>query len=205
MNIYQMIFITGPDAKNFLQGQLTCDVNALIPEKMQFTACCNLQGRIESLFFIVLLENNAGYALLLPDTECDYTLKHFKKYALFSKIAFEKKEQSYIEESETWHREQILKKMPILYPQTRGHFLPHRIGLQHIEGAISFNKGCYLGQEIIARMHFKATIKDAVYLEESDIAYRPGDTVENMGEIIDIAPKQETAGYYVLASHRQEA
>lgn len=40
-----------------------------------------------------------------------------------------------------------------LTPSTSESFLPQVLGLEH-HGGISYNKGCYLGQEVIARVHF---------------------------------------------------
>src|SRR5690606_9495251 len=47
-----------------------------------------------------------------------------------------------------WHRLRLLNKQIEIYPQSSGLFLPHRLGLHETE-CISFNKGCYKGQEII--------------------------------------------------------
>ena len=37
-------------------------------------------------------------------------------------------------------------------------FLPQQLGL-HSAGAVDFNKGCYLGQEIVARVQFRGSVK----------------------------------------------
>jgi hypothetical protein len=58
----------------------------------------------------------------------------------------------------TWHTLRLAHQQINIYPESRGLFLPHRLDL-HQTKYISFNKGCYKGQEIIARMHYKATIK----------------------------------------------
>lgn len=42
-----------------------------------------------------------------------------------------------------------------VYPETSELLIPHRLGYQHI-GAIDFDKGCYTGQEVIARTQFKS-------------------------------------------------
>src|SRR5690606_32308742 len=47
-----------------------------------------------------------------------------------------------------WHVLQLQQGFFEIYPDTRGLFLPHRLGLHH-SGHISFDKGCYKGQEII--------------------------------------------------------
>jgi tRNA-modifying protein YgfZ len=40
-------------------------------------------------------------------------------------------------------------------------------------GALSFDKGCYPGQEIIARMHFRGKLKQRLYLAHTDIDEMP--------------------------------
>ena len=40
----------------------------------------------------------------------------------------------------------------------RGQFLPQELNYEQIDG-VSFNKGCYKGQEVVARLHFKGQVK----------------------------------------------
>ena len=61
-------------------------------------------------------------------------------------------------------------------------------------GHISFTKGCYTGQEIVARMHYRGKAKKRLYLLEISAESSPEKnmlirTVENkpVGEIIDVA------------------
>lgn len=63
-----------------------------------------------------------------------------------------------LQNASLWEQQQLLQGQFDIYPETEGLFLPHRIDL-HKTSVISFNKGCYKGQEIIARTHYKATIK----------------------------------------------
>jgi tRNA-modifying protein YgfZ len=57
-----------------------------------------------------------------------------------------------------WQQQLIKHKIPEIYPETIGCFLPHNIGLCKLN-AISFTKGCYRGQEIVARMEYLGNIK----------------------------------------------
>ena len=59
-------------------------------------------------------------------------------------------------------------------------FTPHQINHQFID-AISFKKGCYTGQEVVARMHYKATPKSHVYgcKLESESAPELGCTIKS--------------------------
>ncbi|AGF46892.1 GcvT-like aminomethyltransferase [Candidatus Kinetoplastibacterium desouzaii TCC079E] len=57
-----------------------------------------------------------------------------------------------------WKYFDFINQIPFIGIQNSNLFLAHSLNLDLI-GAISFNKGCYPGQEIIARMHYRKTIK----------------------------------------------
>lgn len=94
-----------------------------------------------------------------------------------------------------WHFLQLHQKRVEIYPESRGLFLPHRLSLQLLD-YLSFNKGCYKGQEIIARTHYRAKLKHEMKLltiQTQEKLY-PGQRLldENngteLGEIIDFCP-----------------
>ena len=62
-----------------------------------------------------------------------------------------------------WHRFSIEAGVPLLYPETIDKFTPHDLNLQELN-AVSFNKGCYTGQEIVARMEYRGTLKKRMRL-----------------------------------------
>jgi len=64
--------------------------------------------------------------------------------------------------SSEWKQQDIEDKVPAIYPETSGIFLPHELNLPEL-GAINFDKGCYTGQEIIARMHYRGKLKTHLY------------------------------------------
>jgi folate-binding protein YgfZ len=57
-----------------------------------------------------------------------------------------------------WMLRKLLAGEPTIYPETSEHFVAQMIGLEELD-AINFRKGCYIGQEIIARAHFRGTVK----------------------------------------------
>lgn len=61
-------------------------------------------------------------------------------------------------------------------PQTQEQFVPQMLNLDAL-GGVSFNKGCYPGQEIVARMHYLGRVKERMYL-----ARLPADTEPHAGE-----------------------
>lgn len=82
-----------------------------------------------------------------------------------------------------------------LAPALEDQFLPQWLGLNRL-GAVSVTKGCYPGQEIMARLHFKGGNKRSLYLLEFQ-----GDRVPMPGtQIVYGRQPQETAGAIILAA-----
>lgn len=77
-----------------------------------------------------------------------------------------------------WQLLEIRAGIPVILPQTQERFVPQAVNLDVLHG-ISFTKGCYTGQEIVARMHYLGTLKQRMYLAEvqSDHPVQPGDSL----------------------------
>lgn len=78
--------------------------------------------------------------------------------------------------SESWQLLDILDGIPSIYPATSGAFLPHDLNLPNLK-AVSFTKGCYTGQEIIARMQYRGKPKKHLYPGFSETPLEPGETL----------------------------
>jgi folate-binding protein YgfZ len=87
----------------------------------------------------------------------------------------------------TWHTLKLYQKQIDIYPESRGLFLPHRLGL-HLSQYISFDKGCYKGQEIIARTHYRATLKHELktYIIRTEHPLYSGQKLYNVNEETEI-------------------
>jgi folate-binding protein YgfZ len=59
---------------------------------------------------------------------------------------------------EDWQRADIAAGLPQILAETTGHFIPQMLNLDLL-GAVSFTKGCYTGQEIVARTQHLGRIK----------------------------------------------
>lgn len=57
-----------------------------------------------------------------------------------------------------WQLADLRAGLPRLYPQTQEAFVAQMLNVDLL-GGVSFEKGCYTGQEIIARTHFRGTVK----------------------------------------------
>ncbi|WLG35567.1 folate-binding protein YgfZ [Pseudomonas simiae] len=61
-----------------------------------------------------------------------------------------------------WLLGQIRAGIGQVMPQTRELFIPQMLNLQAV-GGVSFKKGCYTGQEIVARMQYLGKLKRRLY------------------------------------------
>jgi folate-binding protein YgfZ len=90
-----------------------------------------------------------------------------------------------------WQLQQIRNGVGQVFFETRESFIPQMLNLQ-IFNAVSFKKGCYTGQEIVARMKYLGKLKKRMFRLTSDKQQRlpPGtpvvnsDTGQVLGEIV---------------------
>ncbi len=62
----------------------------------------------------------------------------------------------------SWELIKIRSGIPSVFAQTRESFVPQMINLQNVNG-LSFTKGCYPGQEVVARMEYLGKLKRKMY------------------------------------------
>ena len=67
-----------------------------------------------------------------------------------------------------WQIEEILEGLGEVYVSTREEFIPQMLNLQSL-GGISFKKGCYTGQEIVARMQYLGTLKKRMFRAKATV------------------------------------
>lgn len=65
-------------------------------------------------------------------------------------------------DSDKWRQSDIIGGIPAIFPQTSDHFVPQMANLDLL-GGISFTKGCYTGQEIVARLHYLGQLKRRMF------------------------------------------
>lgn len=221
--------VWGSDAKRFLQGQLSCDMEAISPHQGHLAVHCDPQGRV--IATLLIYEREQEYFLLIPMDTLTATKTSLSRYALFSQVTLTdmSNENTYVRigfwgneaydylkkycdavpqvqygvcsgkdytimslpglkerflivgslswmknlwcklskqatpvSTMAWILEDIrlgIPHIPSYYTKT---FTPHALNFHLING-ISFTKGCYTGQEIIARMHYLGKAKQRVF------------------------------------------
>lgn len=72
----------------------------------------------------------------------------------------------------SWEQRDIERGVPEILPATQEQFAPQMVNLDLV-GGVSFRKGCYPGQEIVARMHYLGRLKQRMYRLQIDSARPP--------------------------------
>ena len=99
-------------------------------------------------------------------------------------------------DSESWHASDIEAKIPNIFKESQDKFIPQSLNLDLID-AINFKKGCYTGQEIIARTHYLGKPKRRMFLGAISINEPPkvGDEIyvenEIIGQIVNFYEKDK--------------
>lgn len=229
----------GPDARTFLQGQLTSDIDALMPAISQYSGYCTPKGRL--LASLLIWRRDDAYYLMLPRDIAESIRKRLSMYILRAKvkaadvtgahalfgvcgdgaaaavasvagsapaavhgvahaatctmlmlpahrylIVTDVANTSVIEtalqqsgaatDNALWLQLDIEAGIPTIVAATQEQFVPQTINYDAI-GAVSFSKGCYPGQEIVARTHYLGKLKQRMVRARiiSTDTPRPGD------------------------------
>ncbi|MBW4935776.1 CAF17-like 4Fe-4S cluster assembly/insertion protein YgfZ [Marinobacter sp. F4206] len=106
-----------------------------------------------------------------------------------------------------WQASEIAAGIAALTAQTLEAFVPQMLNWQHV-GGIHFKKGCYTGQEVIARMHFLGQLKKSLYRFQLDTADapEPGRSIlagdRSVGSVVNSVPlKNGTCELLAVVRH----
>ena len=236
------IRVEGDDRIQFLQGQLTQDINLISQDKALYAGFCNPKGRV--LAFMLCYVAHESIHIQLDNSIKESILKKLKMYVLRSKVSLNLLEETFtsigfvgtkalVERNiqipknhldivqyqdvmiirigqdgeryqlmgeaskvnefiklnfsvystmslDDWNSLNILDGIPDIYPTTQEAFIPQSLNMDLIEG-INFKKGCYTGQEIVARTHYLGKVKRRMYRAfiKSQVDLNPGDQILN--------------------------
>ncbi|MFZ7130293.1 YgfZ/GcvT domain-containing protein [Avibacterium avium] len=97
-----------------------------------------------------------------------------------------------------WEQAIMQAGYPILSPESQSEFIPQALNLQCIEQAISFQKGCYIGQETVARAKYRGINKRAMFLFNAQT-----DTPVSLGSEIEMQLENgwRKTGFILSAVH----
>lgn len=95
--------------------------------------------------------------------------------------------------AEQWSWLEVRSGVARVVARTADHFVPQMVNLELV-GGVDFQKGCYPGQEVVARSQYRGTLKRRMVMVSADGALQPGD------EVFHPADPGQPAGEVVLAA-----
>lgn len=236
LDCFGTLLASGPEAKSYLQGQLSFDLDRLGAERMELATCNSAQGRVQAIVW--LIQRSDGIVLMMPTSMLESTLARLRKYVLRAKVKLESGAgrlqvygvsglsldaampqahreidgRSYVQWpgleprvlciaesaiearhdaafSNRWQHADIAAGLPQVHPQTHEAFVAQMLNVDLL-GGIGFEKGCYTGQEIIARTHYRGAVKRRMFRFRAEgEAPAPGVRIvsdgQHAGDVVD--------------------
>lgn len=188
---FATICVSGEDAAGFLQNQLTADLRQLEPGQRLLSAWCNPKGRVICLFRVTRTAD--GFALALPAGLAETVVARLTMFRFRAKVDFEVREAEPAElgvdgDVDDWRLANLRAGIPDIREQQSEQFTAHMLNLD-LSGAVSLDKGCYPGQEIIARTHYRGASKRRLARFDSDAPLTAGDKLQHgdrtVGEVVN--------------------
>ena len=155
-----IVQISGLNSAEFLQGQITNDINLVSDNAMLDSAICSVKGRVIAVFRILKAENS--FYIFLNHSVAEKFVNYLEKYSVFYKanikiLDYFPKSIEIIPEL-TWKQNCIDRGFVDMNSSISESYTPHELNYQDLE-LINFKKGCFTGQEVIARMHYRGKLK----------------------------------------------
>ncbi|MDX1517125.1 MAG: hypothetical protein R3288_09815 [Woeseiaceae bacterium] len=188
---YSDIVVGGNDAFEFLQAQLTSDLRRLDDEPLLLSAWCSPKGRVITM--LRAHRDGDGFALSLLGELADSVVKRLTMFRFRAKVDFATRPTDPAtlgigESLSDWQLGNLHAGIVEIRSAQSEAFTPHMLNLDLI-GAVSLDKGCYPGQEIVARTHYRGATKRRLQRFESRVAVTEGTEVLNgnrkVGEVVN--------------------
>lgn len=203
-----VIRVDGADSKSFLQGLISNDINKASEEQLVYAFMLTPQGKYFADFFITL--EGQGYLIDAPAENSEQLLKRLNMYKLRSNVVITLQsmkvaisDDGFVDPrnsampkrslvNDALVDEAMLSKYHYLRMKHKlaegmidipfeGAFILH-YGAEQMNG-VSYTKGCYVGQEVTARMHHRDAVRKALFVLQGDY-FEPGLEVKNSGEVV---------------------
>jgi len=197
--------LTGSEVQGFLQGQFSNDINTLEVGMVQLNAYCQHQGKIMALIWVMKRDDEYYLSfpktlsaeivkkLTMFKMMSDVTIKDITNELLQFGVVDEVVDGAFIineqqsivlvdsanefkltDESE-WEATCIANEVPEVELATVEKFVPQLLNLDIDEVGVNFSKGCYPGQEVVARLHYLGKSKRRMRAFECDGEIEVGD------------------------------
>ena len=241
-----IIAISGPEARDFLQGLVTNDVKALTPGWGLYTALLSPQGKV--LFDFLVTQGDGALLLDVAGKSRDSLLKKLRTYRLRSKVEIEERPQlgvyldleghpenrplRYLDRAisfvdprlaalgvrsigskaempdnlagpHSYHQRRLELGVPEANDFGHEKIFALDAGLEELNG-VSFQKGCYIGQELTSRMKHRASARKRILTVSAETALPAQGTpiMRNGMEIGELLSTYDCRGFAVVRLDR---
>ena len=166
--------VTGPDAQVFLQGQLSQDIDSLQPGHTRLSFLLQPTGKVDAFVRVsciaheaFLLDVDAGWGDAVVDrlqrfklrTKADITrvggwqcIAELQDGTVVEEIIDDIDVEGLPGDLEEYEMLRIKAGLPAMGHEIDETTIPASLGQTVLDAAVSFTKGCYTGQELVARM-----------------------------------------------------
>ena len=188
-----VLCVSGPDAKSFLQNLVTNDVTKLI-NNIIYSALLTPQGKLVTDFF--LIDSGQDILIDVNSQVSDALLNMLSLYKLRADVTIEKtdlkvstgiknkpqkaledprhpnmgwryySEKDISEKNIDWENLRIENLIPEFGKELSSDSYILEYGFEKLNG-VDFRKGCYVGQEVTARMKHKSTLRKGLTIVET--------------------------------------
>jgi folate-binding protein YgfZ len=186
---YSIISVSGADAFDFLQAQLASDITevARLPaDALHRSAWCNPKGRVICTPRVNAVQQ--GFELTVPADLGELVVQRLTLFRFRAKVDFELRPGPTATEADALTN--IQAGVPEIALAQAEKFTPHMLNLDLLR-MVSVEKGCYPGQEIVARTHFRGASKRRCLRFGCAAAVQPGarinDGQHDIGEVVNAA------------------
>jgi len=182
----------GADAGAYLQGQISQDVESLTDGATAWSLLLQPTGKLVSWFRIhrvsadeYLLDIDAGHATAM--------IARLQRFKLRTDVEFEQVTDRSIPDDLHWpgaadpddERQRILAGMPRMGSELTDRTIPGEGGREFIDLSVSFTKGCYTGQELVARIDSRGgAVPRPIRVVRADGAIGVDDEIIVDGEVV---------------------
>jgi folate-binding protein YgfZ len=149
-----VVEVEGPDAVTFLQGQLSQDIAALAVGQSSWSLLLQPQGKVQSWLGVrregedrVLLDVDAGFG--------DSVVERLSRFLIRTKATVAVTERDVVVDPDAGSAtdaDRIAAGVPAMGAELDERTIPAEVGQWFVDASVSFTKGCYTGQELVARV-----------------------------------------------------
>src|SRR5438094_718001 len=152
MPVRDRVRVAGPEADAFLQGQLSQDMAAIAVGASALSFVLQPQGKVDALVRVTrvaadefVLDTDAGFG--------DAVFARLNRFKLRTKADIDLIEPiEAADDEDEDERARIEMGYPKMGAEIDDRTIPAELGQSIIDRAVSFTKGCYTGQELVARI-----------------------------------------------------